>query len=526
MLIRRTTLPATLIALVVLLATAFVGTPRAEATSTLLCKGFRACTQAGYSHHGYASNYRKMWWRMYAGHNCTNYVAYRMVRNGMSATRPWSGSGDARNWGRVFASRTNQTPTVGSIAWWSSNHVAYVEQVVDADTIVISEDHWGGNFDWRKIVRAGGGWPTGFIHLNDEVLKPTAVPRISGTPKVDQPLAATPGTWNQSGATYTYQWLANGAAVPGATRSTFTPTAGQVNTRLSVRVTAVKSGYRSAASVSPVTAATAPGTMAATEAPTVTGVPKVGGVLTMTGGAFAPAATTSAISWRADGVPIPGANRATLRLGPDQLDRQITAVVTGQRAGYAAGAATSAATAPVGPERLTMTRQPRLADRDPLVGRAIAVVPGVVGPSGVEVAYQWFRGDRPIRGAVASTYTPSADVIGQRLSVRVTHAKPGYTSIVRMLGPTKVVQARPGIRVRSTDPGRVTVSLFADGLPKVGGRVVIVDARGHRATRKLRGSSATFRADWLRPGRQTFTVEFLGSFRAEARTALRAVTVR
>src|SRR3954447_17513810 len=140
----RLSLPATLLALGAVLASLLVGAPRADASSTLLCQQFAPCTRAGFSNYNYSANYTKMWWRMYAGHNCTNYVAYRMISRGMSATRPWSGSGDARNWGVVFASKTNQTPMVGSVAWWSTIHVAYVEQIIDANTIVISEDHYGG----------------------------------------------------------------------------------------------------------------------------------------------------------------------------------------------------------------------------------------------------------------------------------------------------------------------------------------------------------------------------------------------
>jgi fluoride ion exporter CrcB/FEX len=41
----------------------------------------------------------------------------------------------------------------------------------------------------------------------------------------------------------TYQWFAGGAAVSGATTSTFTPTATQVGQKMSVQVTGKLSGY-------------------------------------------------------------------------------------------------------------------------------------------------------------------------------------------------------------------------------------------------------------------------------------------
>jgi surface antigen len=522
---RRLSLPATLLALAALFAGLLVGAPRAEATSTLLCKGFAACAKAGYSNFGYSAVYKQMWWRMYAGHNCTNYVAYRMVKSGMSATRPWSGSGDARNWGVVFASKTNQTPKVGSIAWWSSNHVAYVQQVIDANTIVVSEDHWGGDFDWRKIVRAGGGWPTGFIHLRDERLTATAAPRITGAPKVDAPLAATPGSWNLPGATYSYQWRANGVAITGATRSTYTPTAAQVGATFTVRVRATRYGYRAGASVSTASAAAAPGTMTATAAPTVTGVPKVGGVLTVTGGSFTPAASSSSIAWLADGVPIAGATTATLKLGAAHLDRRITAVVTGRRAGYTNAVSASAPTAPIGPEKLTMTSEPTLTDA-PHVGRPLTVTPGVVGPAGVTTKYRWFRDGTRIRGAKAQTYTPTTKDLGSRLSVRVIYAKPGYTSIGRMLQLSAPVRTYPRIRARSLTHRTVTVTLSAEGVRYTRGKVTLVNARGERRTRVLERGATTFRASWIRAGARTFTVIYQGSRLVEGKTTVRRITVK
>src|SRR5690348_8964061 len=71
----------------------------ASATVTRLCYGYSACQRAGMSSAGYDRNNSQMYWRMYAGHNCTNYAAYRMVLSGMPNVRPWSGDGNAMNWG-------------------------------------------------------------------------------------------------------------------------------------------------------------------------------------------------------------------------------------------------------------------------------------------------------------------------------------------------------------------------------------------------------------------------------------------
>ena len=51
----------------------------------------------------------------------------------------------------------------------------------------------------------------------------TVKPKITGTVKVGKKLTAKPGTWKPSGVKLSYQWLRNGKAIKGATKSTFVP---------------------------------------------------------------------------------------------------------------------------------------------------------------------------------------------------------------------------------------------------------------------------------------------------------------
>src|SRR6478735_8569201 len=145
-------------ALVVLLAAVGLAGPARSSEWTVLCTGYDACAKAGYSNAGYKDHSSTSYWSQSTGHNCTNYVAYRIVTNGLPNKRPATLSDDA--------------PAVGSVAWWgtafsSTGHIAYVEKVVSANEILVSEDNWGGDFRWRSITRSGGLWPAGFIHLKD-----------------------------------------------------------------------------------------------------------------------------------------------------------------------------------------------------------------------------------------------------------------------------------------------------------------------------------------------------------------------
>jgi hypothetical protein len=88
-------------------------------------------------------------------------------------------------------------------------------------------------------------------------------PSISGTPTVNSPSTANPGSWSGNPATYAYQWNrcdssgANCARIAGATGSTYTPGNGDVGSRLTVTVAAgsAVSGTFNLAWSTPVTSA-------------------------------------------------------------------------------------------------------------------------------------------------------------------------------------------------------------------------------------------------------------------------------
>lgn len=148
----------------------------AATSSTTLCKGFSGCVERGRGHGGYGPVYRGSFWNMRPGHNCTNYVGYRLTHGRVVARPP--GANGSGTWGsaaRRAGIPVTGTPRVGSVAWWkpgfhgasSGGHVAYVEAVRPDGSIVISEDHLGGTFMWRVLKRRGGAWPSGFIHFKD-----------------------------------------------------------------------------------------------------------------------------------------------------------------------------------------------------------------------------------------------------------------------------------------------------------------------------------------------------------------------
>ena len=65
---------------------------------------------------------------------------------------------------------------------------------------------------------------------------------VKGTATVGHVLTGSVTT-HTAGATLSYQWLRNGAAISGGTRSTHTVVAADKGKKLSVKVTEKKTGY-------------------------------------------------------------------------------------------------------------------------------------------------------------------------------------------------------------------------------------------------------------------------------------------
>ena len=407
----------------------------AAATVTRLCYGYSACSRAGYSSAGYDRNSGTMYWRMYAGHNCTNYAAYRMVLSGLPNVRPWSGSGNAMYWGTSMSSITDQTPTVGAVAWWKAHvspagsvgHVAYVEKVISASEIIVSQDSWGGDFSWARITKTSSGWPSGFVHFNDVQLKNTAPPTVSGTARVGSVLTATAGRWAADGVTTSYSWKAGRKIIDGATGPTLSVTPALLGKHIKAIVHASALGYPTARARSERTEAVAPGVLTSTSAPTVTGAPTVDETLTVQPGSWNVTPDSVVYQWLADGDPIPGADAPTFTPDPSLQGTSLAVRVTASRTAYADAVVTTAATAPVAPGTLVRGPRPTITGT-PQVGQTLTVALGHVSPDATPTL-RWLRNGERIPHATGLTRQLTAADEGARISVRVRWTRPGYTAI-------------------------------------------------------------------------------------------------
>ena len=157
----------------------------AAATSSTLCSGYTACSQATFTTHGYQNHSGSSYWTMYPGDNCTNYVAF-VESTVYQVPTPTYNLGDGGLWATAAAQNgvlVNNTPAVGSVAVWSEGssgmgsegHVAVVEAVGPNNSfIVISQQHMlddVNGYDWT-VINANAAqnqweqWPDSFIHFS------------------------------------------------------------------------------------------------------------------------------------------------------------------------------------------------------------------------------------------------------------------------------------------------------------------------------------------------------------------------
>jgi hypothetical protein len=266
-----------------------------------------------------------------------------------------------------------------------------------------------------------------------QTLNPT--PTISGDPQVGVELTADPGTWDD-GTTLAYQWYADGAAIDGATASTYTPGAGRLGAVLTVTVTSTKADHETVTKTSAPTAAVVKGALVSAPVPTITGTAKVAVELTAVPGTWDDG-TELAYQWLTDGDVVEGATGKTYTPGPGTLGAVVTVAVTGTKTGYESVTKTSEATAAVVKGDLVSAPVPMITGTAK-VAVELTAVPGT-WDDGTELTYQWLIGGEPVNGATGTAYTPTAGQAGQQIAVAVTGTRTGYATIVRT-SESEVVQ--------------------------------------------------------------------------------------
>ncbi|MEN0130543.1 MAG: GH92 family glycosyl hydrolase [Brevundimonas sp.] len=255
----------------------------------------------------------------------------------------------------------------------------------------------------------------------------TVAPSIGGTPAVGNTLVAVPGTYPTSGLVESYQWLADGQALAGATGGSLPLGAELLGKKISLTVTASHPALSSViVTTTPQTAAVGLGSYSVVTEPTLAGTAKVDGALSVTAGSYSVPDVQETYAWFADGDAIGGASGSTLDLTPALAGKRISAVVTSSKTGYAPAApTTTAASAPVALGSYEVVTQPTLSGTAK-VGATLTVTAGTYSKPDVDVTYAWRADGVVIDGATSSTLLLGAAELGKKISVTVSSSKSGY----------------------------------------------------------------------------------------------------
>jgi len=302
---------------------------------------------------------------------------------------------------------------------------------------------------------------------------------ISGTAQFGQTLTAATSGLSPSATKLTYQWYRGGTAISGATGSTYTTVAADVNTALTVKVTGNYTDSASGVVFAPasltspsVTVNPAPMTANLTT-PTSA---QVGVSITANTASWVPSGTSFTYQWLSNGAVISGATGPTYTPAAADVGKTLTVTVTGKKTGYYT-TVVQRAIGTVQPGKMTASVGLSAVAQ---VGTKITATTSW-SPTGTALTYQWLSGTTVISGATGASYTPVASDIGKTITVKVTGTKAGYTTLIAQATSGKVL-------------GLLTV-----GTPTISGTVAV----GYTLTAnpgKWGPSGVTLKYQWYRNG--------------------------
>ena len=261
-------------------------------------------------------------------------------------------------------------------------------------------------------------------------------PRISGTAKVGQTVAIGAGSWGPGSVNLSYQWYRGKTAISGALGTRYAVQAGDAGSKLSVRVSGLRTGYTVTARTSATTATVATASFKTAPTPAISSKAKVGTTLKATVGTWSPSGAERAYQWYRSSTAIKHATSTSYTLTSADRGKKMTVKVTGTLKGYTTISKTSRATATVAAGTLSVSGLKISGTRD--VGRTLRVA-NTWSTSGVTRTYQWYRDSTTIKGATKSTYKLTKASKGHRITVRVTGRKSGYTTLSKKSPVTRHV---------------------------------------------------------------------------------------
>ena len=287
---------------------------------------------------------------------------------------------------------------------------------------------------------------------------------ISGEVKIGETLSANLNDADGVPASgVTYQWLANGSPINGATESSYTIRPDDKGKSISVQATYKDNAGHDENPTSDPTAAVADNGPPPNQRGTVTiaGEAKVGQELTSTV-TDADGVPDNGVryQWFADGVAINGATGATYTPTPADKGKNITVSVGyTDQAGHAESV-TSTPTDLVKGSTGQTSNGTLLINGDPYTGRTLtATIDDADGLPDSGIRYQWFADGVLINNATGANYTLTPAERGKNITVTAGYTDKAGNAESITSSPTEAVSDKPQPTTQNHDPtGEVTIN--------------------------------------------------------------------
>ncbi|WP_108326791.1 cadherin domain-containing protein [Limnohabitans sp. MMS-10A-192] len=344
-----------------------------------------------------------------------------------------------------------------SYAWFAGSDAI---SGATGNTFVLTQDQVGKSITVRASYTDQLGAPEQMISAQSVAVSnvndlPAGEVTISGTVTQGQTLTAANNLVDVDGmGTVTYQWLANGQSITGATSSTLTLGQDQVGKAITVRAAYTDLRGTNEAVTSTGTAAVANVNDVPTGAITISGTPTQNQTLTVINTlADVDGLGEMSYQWKANGEAISGQTGATLVLGQAQVGKAITVT-----ASYADGQST--------PETVTSTATASVANVNDVPtgtvtitgtatqGQTLTAANTLADVDGLgEISYQWKANGEAISGQTGATLVLGQTLVGKAITVTASYTDGQTTAEAVTSNATTSV-----LNVNDVPTGAVTIT--------------------------------------------------------------------
>jgi hypothetical protein len=257
---------------------------------------------------------------------------------------------------------------------------------------------------------------------------------VNGDRYVGDTLTANTGTWSPAQTQLGYQWYRDDSPIQGATESTYSQVANDVNHEITVRVTGSTGfdAYLSASIKTTTTHKTAGPQLDNTTPPSINGDDIVGATLTADNGEWTDGTSTTAqtfaYQWSVGGTAVSGATKSTFVVPTSAYSatgKTITVAVTAKETGFSNTTVTSAATDTIAGLSFDVTGSPTYSGTL-AVGKTLKAVLPTYSPKPTTITYKWQIDG--VTKSTSSSYKIPASAVGKTITLLVSASKSGYVT--------------------------------------------------------------------------------------------------